>query len=173
MDEGTDRPAQIRVFPDYAHTVIWYRGPVQYETTELSPDLVKRLCAWEQFYYDSYDDSPTDDFEWRPPSAASTFTADGTALARRVALEVGLEFEVEFASYEDGAPVVTFQASGPAENPKAAAAFAELVAEAEREDAQTEEMIADGGEWSAYAPNSGTTFHPDRQAQADSQPPTS
>lgn len=54
-----DRRPTVRMFPDYADTVLWFEGPVDYDLTGLTPDLLHDLTAWEQSYYDSL----TSDFD--------------------------------------------------------------------------------------------------------------
>ena len=93
-DDGGQRT--IRLFPDYADTVLWIREPIDYEDTGLSDELVAGMRGWEQFYYDSLDA----DFNWVSAEAARTFTEEGTRPAQSVSSEVGPRFLIEFASYE-------------------------------------------------------------------------
>ena len=37
----------VRVFPDYADSVIWSSDPVAYDETRLSEQSVARLTEWE------------------------------------------------------------------------------------------------------------------------------
>ncbi|SMX90625.1 hypothetical protein BI49514_02323 [Brevibacterium iodinum ATCC 49514] len=161
-------PRTIRMFPDYAGTVLWISMPIEYEDTGLSGGLVAELVDWEEFYYDSLDS----DFNWVPESAARTFTEEGVRLARLVAAEVGPQFEVEFSSYEDGAETVHIRAEHPAQNPAAEAAFARLFDEDEAEwrEAQERRKNNPDGEWIAYAPLSGAVLDlsPNNQTETES-----
>ena len=52
----------MRMFPDYAGTVLWYGGgPVDYEEAHLPAGLVAYLEAWEASYYAGLDEA----MEWR------------------------------------------------------------------------------------------------------------
>ncbi|MCU1479853.1 MAG: hypothetical protein JWQ19_639 [Subtercola sp.] len=52
----------VRVFPDYAETVLWFApGPVSYEESHLTDTLVAEMIEWEAAYYASL----TELFEWR------------------------------------------------------------------------------------------------------------
>lgn len=143
-------PRTIRMFPDYADTVLWISMPIDYEDTGLSGVLVAELKSWERSYYDSLDS----DFEWVTATAERTYTEEGVRLARLVAAEVGPQFVVEFSSYEVGAETVHMRAEHSAVNPKAEAAFTRLFDEDEAEQREAEERIRSdpGGEWSAYGP---------------------
>ncbi|PCC41507.1 hypothetical protein CIK65_17340 [Brevibacterium aurantiacum] len=149
----------VRMFPDYADTVLWIVFPIDYEDTDLSPDLVSQLDAWEQSYYEALDA----DFNWKSADAARAFTQTGIDLAGQVANELGEEFVVEFASYEHHAPTYTVQSRSPADNDEAFAAFSTIVAELDAEDERAAQLVAEAGpdgEWTAYAPLSGETFTP-------------
>ncbi|WEO78265.1 hypothetical protein BJQ94_04290 [Cryobacterium sp. SO2] len=112
----------MRLFPDYAGSVLWFPHPVAYADTGLDPALVTDLIRWEIGYYDSLDA----DFDWRSADLASAFTADGVALALRLAVQLGAGFDIEFASYEAGVATRRFRSEFPADNPGAAAAFTAL-----------------------------------------------
>lgn len=43
----------VRVFPDYANSVIWFSDPFPYHESHLSKSLVTRLDRWEASYYSS------------------------------------------------------------------------------------------------------------------------
>ena len=150
----------IRMFPDYADTVLWISMPIDYEDTGLSEWLVAELEAWEQSYYDLLDS----DFEWVTATAERTYTEEGVRLARFVAAEVGPQFVVEFSSYEVSAETVHMRSEHSAENPKAEAAFTRLFDEEEAEKREAEERRRNnpGGSWIAYAPLSGTVFDPNQ-----------
>ena len=114
--------AVVRLLPDYAGSVLWFPQPVDYAATSLDPALVSDLIRWEIGYYDSLDA----DFDWQSPAQASAFTADGVALAMRLAVQLGTGFDIEFASYEAGVATRRFRSEFPADNPAAAAAFTAL-----------------------------------------------
>lgn len=156
-------PRTIRMFPDYAGTLLWINMPIDCEDIRLSGGLVAELQAWEQSNYDSLDS----DFDWVPETAARTFTAEGVRLARLVSAEVGPQFIVEFSSYDDDTEAMRIRAEHSAENPKAEAAFTRLFHEAEADDRRIAELVRNepDGEWTAYAPLSGTVFRFTRQAE--------
>ena len=162
-DDGGQRT--IRLFPDYADTVLWIREPIDYEDTGLSDELVAGMRAWEQFYYDSLDA----DFNWVSAEAARTFTEEGTRLAQSVSSEVGSRFLIEFASYKAGTETVRRRSAHPAENAEAERAFAKLFDEIEVEDREIADYIRNnpGGKWTAYAPLSGTVFDPNPNWQTE------
>lgn len=110
----------VRLFPDYAGTVLWVPHPVAYDSTALDAGLVTDLIRWEIEYYDALDA----DFAWRSPAVASAFTAAGVGLALRLAVQLGSGFDIEFASYEAGVATRRFRSDFAADNPRAAAAFA-------------------------------------------------
>ena len=161
-------PRTIRMFPDYADTVLWVREPIAYEDTGLSDALVAELEVWEQSYYDSLDSN----FDWVPETAARTFTEEGVRLARWVSAEVGRQFVIEFSSSEAGAETVHMRAETSAQNPEAESAFTQLFDEVEEDDRRTAEYIRNnpGGVWTAYAPLSGAVFKPNPSRQAETAP---
>ncbi|MGO2376636.1 hypothetical protein [Brevibacterium aurantiacum] len=149
----------VRMFPDYADTVLWIVFPIDYEDTDLSPDLVSQLDAWEQSYYEALDA----DFNWKSADAARAFTQTGIDLVGQLANELGEEFTVEFASYEPRAPTYTVQSRRPADNDEACAAFSAIVAELDAEDVRAALLVAEAGpdtEFTAFEPLSGETFTP-------------
>lgn len=162
MMQENATPTTVRMFPDYADTVLWLDGPVDYERTALSPGLIRELQAWEWSYYDALDA----DFNWKSPVDARTFTQTGIDLAGQVANQLGEEFVVEFASYETAAPTHTVQSRRLADNDEAFAAFSAIAAELGAEDERAAQLVAEGGpnaEWTVVAPLSGTTFSPGKQ----------
>ena len=114
--------AVVRLFPDYAGSVLWFPEPVDYAASLLDDALVTDLIRWEIGYYDALDA----DFDWQSPALARAFTADGVALALRLAVQLGAGFDIEFASYEAGVAMRRFRSELPADNPRAAAAFTAL-----------------------------------------------
>jgi hypothetical protein len=164
---GPDKYATeiVRVFPDYAGSVIWFSDPMPYSETELSSDLVGRLTSWEAHYYAAL----TDNFEWRSLDTLHTFSADGLELAREVSNEIGREFSVEYRSFENTAAVAHLRSEEPASNPAARAAFSARAQRAREEWAVTQVRIAAtppgaAGGWYARGP-SGEIFRPDRTKQ--------
>ncbi|PRY68342.1 hypothetical protein B0I08_10444 [Glaciihabitans tibetensis] len=109
----------VRVFPDYAGSVIWFIDPVPYAESQFSAGLAARLVSWEGQYYASLDD----DLRWRSLDTLHTFSAEGLELAREVSGEIGPEFLVEYRSSEDSGAVAQLRSETPASNPAARAAF--------------------------------------------------
>ncbi|MHA7303954.1 hypothetical protein ACX80E_01715 [Arthrobacter sp. TMN-49] len=160
--EGT--PVRVRMFPDYADTVVWLpgHGPVNYDDAHLSPGLTADLMAWEASYYASL----TPELDWRSASRAADFTAAGQDLAQRLAKELGENFTVEFHSYAGKSSKELFRSSDRAKNPAAVEAFTAFVA---AEAALLAKFAADttnGVGWFAYAPMSGTVFQPGPDSRA-------
>ncbi|MBX0300782.1 hypothetical protein K2F54_12440 [Cryobacterium sp. 1639] len=121
-DFGPGNGRVVRLFPDYAGSVLWFPHPVDYTVSCLDGGLVTDLIRWEIDYYDALDA----DFQWRTPAHAADFTAAGVALALRLALQLGSGFDVEFASYEPGVTTRRFRSELAPDNPRAAAAFTAL-----------------------------------------------
>ncbi|MCF2574388.1 hypothetical protein [Brevibacterium sp. UCMA 11754] len=156
-------PTTVRMFPDYADTVLWLVYPVDYADTDLSPGLIRELEAWERTYYEALDA----DFNWKSPKDARAFTKTGIDLAGQVANELGEEFVVEFASYETAAPTYTVHSRRQADNEGASTAFSTIAAELEAEQERVTQLMAEAGpsaEWTAYAPLSGDVFTWGRRA---------
>jgi hypothetical protein len=148
----------VRVFPDYADSVIWFSDPMPYPETHLTVDLVTRLTDWETSYYSGL----TDEFEWRSPDALHSFSAEGLELARAISEEIGSGFEVEYRSFENSDAVASLRSEHPAANPAAEAAF---TARAERARADWSALRARLAAAPDAAPgwfarsSSGETFH--------------
>lgn len=142
----------VRMFPDYARTVLWLFGPLPYPDARLTPELTAALQEWETSYYVAL----TPDDEWQSPTLAAAFTATGNSLDQRLADELGTGFAVEFQSYELLAPRHIFAADSPATNPTAASALAALAAADAAEKARL--AAEDSVGWFAHAPLSGTYF---------------
>jgi hypothetical protein len=111
-------PSVVRLFPDHAESVIWFQGPVPYEDTRLDPRLVADLQTWDASYYAGL----TADYTWRARGVESAFLAEGARLARRLADQIGDDFQVE---HDLGEVHRRVRGAGPPRNPEAAAAFAE------------------------------------------------
>jgi hypothetical protein len=105
----------VRVFPDYADTVIWFDGPFPYAETCLSEALIERMEAREG----SSCAALTDDIKWRSVEESERFSATGMELAHHLAVELGPDFEVEYHSYVGSGANTQFSAHGPASNPAA------------------------------------------------------
>ncbi|WP_378148083.1 hypothetical protein ACFJGV_07725 [Cnuibacter sp. UC19_7] len=110
----------VRIYPDYADTVIWFSDPFPYEETGLTAELIERLSAWESTYYAAM----TERFEWDARFSLHEFDHTGLDLAHAVADEIGPDFEVEYRSFENHGAVATLRAEAPAANPSARDAFA-------------------------------------------------
>lgn len=131
MARGVRPPSEyatsvVRLFPDYAGTVIWFIGPIAYGETRLDAGLVADLQAWEASYYAGL----TSDYSWRSPDVEAHFNKLGAGLARRLADQIGDQFQVQYAFDEAHRRV---RAAGAARNPKAAAAFQQLADQARAE----------------------------------------
>lgn len=124
----------VRLFPDHAGSVIWFRSPVPYEETRLDPRLIADLRAWDASYYAGLTSSD----EWRTPEVGTRFHAAGARLARRLADQIGDDFQVEHDLGESHRRV---RAAGPARNPAAAAAFQRLADAAREEWARLRQVV--------------------------------
>lgn len=157
-------PSTVRLFPDYADTVLWFNEPIHYGTAKLSGTLTRELSQWEQSYYDGLNR----DYEWKSAGLARIFGAEGERLAQRVADELGDKFEIELVVFVENSPKRKFRGRGPALNPGAAAVFDSLAIELkefEEEVARAREATRRGEStgWYAYAPLSNTVFRPQQQ----------
>ena len=124
----------VRLFPGHAESVIWFRSPVPYEETQLDAQLIADLRAWES----SYDAGLTSDHPGRDPELAARSQTDGVRLARRLADQLGDDFQVE---HDVGGSRRRVRASGPARNPDAAAAFHRLAGTARAEWADLRQAV--------------------------------
>ncbi|HRO31757.1 hypothetical protein [Citricoccus sp.] len=162
MNDSVGQRPVVRMFPDYADTVLWFGGPVPYDESGLTDGLVRELEDWEQSYYDSL----TPDEDWKSAELARQFTAEGNRLAQRVADELGDGYQVQFSTYETGVPPRRFRGTRPVLNPRATAAFGELeaalIAERKRSDNAASAPDGDNSEWFAIAPLTGAIFKPHR-----------
>lgn len=157
MKSVTPRPRVLRIFPDYAESVLWLAEPVPYEISGLTQQLVHDLATWEQSYYGSL----TADFTFRSQGLAHEFTNRGKLLAHRVAEELGSGWEVEFKSCEPLAAPVRIHGSGVATNAEAAAAFAAVAADLDSEqEVSHRARVAGEDRWAARAPQSDTDYEP-------------
>lgn len=124
----------VRLFSDYADSVICFSGPVAYEDTRLEHDLVVDLRSWDATYYAGL----TFDDEWRSPDLAGRYYRAGARLARRVAEQTDDDFQVQ---YDQGDTHRRVRAAGPARNEEAASAFHDMAEHARAECAQMREVV--------------------------------
>ncbi|HWU59058.1 MAG TPA: hypothetical protein VN045_10095 [Microbacteriaceae bacterium] len=139
----------IRLFPDYAESVIWFAiGPVPYEQSRISARLRKDLEAWESFYYRSL----TEDDRWGSAEDRALFADDARRLAERLAAEVGGQFEVEYRDSRDK-KIRARSDSGPT-NTDAAAAFTQISRDLDEMQARIDREVEAGASfgWFAYVP---------------------
>ncbi|MGO1181583.1 MAG: hypothetical protein ACTHZ5_01680 [Micrococcaceae bacterium] len=162
MNADSNPTTLVRLFPDYANTVLWFVGPVPYNESGLTTDLVRELEEWEQSYYASL----TPEYEWATAGAAHAFYEEGTRLAQKVADELGPDFEIELRSSVPTTPPRRFRGVCPATNPAAATAFDALAARYAAERPRDGESARDPGVeisgWFAHTPRTGERFTPDR-----------
>ncbi|MGL3805979.1 hypothetical protein ACSYDW_07755 [Paeniglutamicibacter sp. R2-26] len=156
MKPASDRnPRIIRMFPDYADSVLWVDGPVDYSETGLSAGLVEGLQAWEQSFYDALNG----DYAFRSRALEEKLTLEGIRLAKLVAAEIGSGHVVEYTDAAMLKHAVLFRCPGNASNPAAARRFDDLVEAKLRVARQMQEALKEGPFY-AYAPLSGTVFDP-------------
>jgi len=72
----------VRLFPDYAESVIWFDSPVSYEESRLDARLITDLQMWEASYYAGL----TSGYSWRTAGLETRFRTEGARLARPAAL---------------------------------------------------------------------------------------
>lgn len=156
MDSSyTTAPAVIRMFPDYADTVLWLGGPIDYPLTGLSEALIAELKAWERSFYDS----PNRRHAGASRGLEEKFIRTGVALAKKLTTELGSGFIIEYDAAAALKEPTRYQCPGSAANPHAAVACGLLVARRRREDAELAESARDGQLY-ACAPRSGAVFDP-------------
>lgn len=162
MNAAANPTTLVRLFPDYANTVLWLVGPVPYNESGLTTELIRKLEEWEQSYYASL----TPEYEWATAGAAHIFYEEGIRLAQKVTDELGPYFEVELRSRVPATPPRRFRGVRPATNPAAATAFDALVARHTAEQTRYEESArdpdSDKSGWFAHAPRTGERFTPDQ-----------
>lgn len=124
----------VRLFSDYADSVIWFSGPVAYQDTRLEHDLVSDLRSWDATYYAGL----TSGYEWRSPDLAGRYYRAGARLARRIAEQIGDDFQVQ---YDQGDTHRRVRAAGPVRNEEAASAFHDMAERARAEWAQMSEVL--------------------------------
>jgi alkylhydroperoxidase family enzyme len=161
MDDDRTRTHLVRMFPDYADSVLWLDGPVDYGESGLSEQLVSDLREWEEAYYASL----TRRYEWRSRRHAHAHATTAERLARRVAAELGSRFAVEYDAAEDTDDVRRVTSARPGLNVEAEAAFlarAEEAVRAQERLAALKDEPGDDTGWSAVAPLTGAEYRPRR-----------
>ncbi|KQR53931.1 hypothetical protein ASF88_03570 [Leifsonia sp. Leaf336] len=145
-----DKFSLIRIFPDYADSVIWFIvGPLSYEESGVSTTLRQSMEAWETHYYETMDT----DFTWRSREDQNYHAEEGCRLAERLSVEVGRAFEVEYFDQRDRK--LRVRSDKPTTNEAAEAAFTRVGAwhrsRFERIEAEAETGASFG--WFASHPN--------------------
>lgn len=148
-------PEIIRMFPDYADTVLWLDGPIDYEGTGLSTGLIAELQAWEKLFYDSLNRN----YAFRSRGLEAKFTREGIHLAELISTEIGSGHIIEYLGAQSLNHPVLFQCPGTAANPAAAECFDDLVEDKLRSARDMQEILKDGPLY-AYAPLSDSVFDP-------------
>jgi hypothetical protein len=141
----------IRVFPDYAGTVVWFQGPVPYEETGLSQRLIDDMEDWEAAYYASLDELHS----FASKRAESIHVTRGLTIARALSDEIGDLLPIEADGI--GGAKTRLLTPGFGTNPQARTSFATMLAEAKANDADIAATLRSGGrfEWVAYRPGDG------------------
>jgi hypothetical protein len=146
----------VRVFPDYARTVIWFApGPVHYDDAKVSAELRDAMVAWEADWYAGL----TDDLEWASAEIEQRVVAEGERLARMLSAEIGDLLEVEFDTTGDPARK-RVRGSGPGTNAAAREAFQLMAEEAEADERRTDALKARGGVFTVYTPTTRSSWMP-------------
>lgn len=150
---NSPQPAVIRMFVDYADTVLWIDEPIDYANTALSVELVTALRAWEADFYASLNG----DYGFRTAELALVHSAEGQRLAQRVAGELGHGFVIDHQGDEGPASPRYLHSDHPASNPEAARCFTALFAAAQK---QVDELAALAQEGGLYfsSPRTGEEF---------------
>jgi hypothetical protein len=137
----------IRIFVDYADSVVWFRGPLPYESTFLSPGLIAEMRSWEAFFYANVDD----EVEFISPAAEAEYFERGMRIARAFSEEIGdlLPIEVDVSA----STTTRVRASGSGTNPLARKEFDKKRAEIEEQTARSAALIRSGARLALVAPN--------------------
>ena len=132
----------VRVFPDYADTVLWFApGPVSYEESHLTEGLVAEMVKWEATYYANL----TDLFEWREEADLLAFDEEGLRLANRLAEELGDAVEVDYLNHREGVlKPVRVRGTGNGTNAAARAAFMMMAHDAKLKYKSRSQISPDG-----------------------------
>ncbi|MDF0514296.1 hypothetical protein PX701_11745 [Agromyces sp. H3Y2-19a] len=112
----------VRIFYDFAESVVWFPDPVDYDESRLSSALVADLRAWGSLHETGRDE----DYEWRSPDLRRQAELALRELARRLGRELGSAFEIEY-----DVDRATYRSPHAPTNRAAAAAFAARAAGAE------------------------------------------
>lgn len=137
-DPGKKRT--VRLFPGYAESPLWTTGgPLRYEESCLSSELIEHLRSWEQSGYTE--------------GAAHSETAGVSTkdLARRLASELGRRFSVAIDGADGDSELISSEDA--ATNSEAEQAFDVRFAE---EEAEAKKLGTQGMEM--FAPNSRQVF---------------
>lgn len=110
----------IRLESGYENEVIWFPGPVAYEESNLSSDLIKNLQWWHRRIEGAT--TPSDHFG--PFSGPMGIADAGHMFAAQLAEEVGQGFEIEF--WFEGL-CDTYRSSNPATNLAAERSFSSRI----------------------------------------------
>ncbi|HEY4268497.1 MAG TPA: hypothetical protein VGM94_09935 [Galbitalea sp.] len=147
-DPGDYLRTVVRVFPDYADTVLWFAsGPVDYEDAGVSDDLGHAMMSWERAWYDGV----TDDLHFSSVEIARELGTEGLRLATWLSAELGDSFEVEVLLEETGVGNQRLSGTGPGSNPNAVAAFRRMAAEDKAEQDWIQARIAEGATFTLVA----------------------
>ncbi|MFP7761654.1 hypothetical protein [Marisediminicola sp. LYQ85] len=107
----------IRLQVYHADEIIWFPGPIGFEESRLSPSLLAGLRWWAMRSSGQTDETNRQS----PPGVPDALEDAGRVLARRVADEVGDDFEVELFTDRRQKRI---RSGRRARNPKAAQFFA-------------------------------------------------
>lgn len=124
----------VRLFSGWADSAIWFSSPVSYSDTRLDQDLIDDLRRWDNGFYAAR----KPDYEWHNPDDAAQYYQVGTELARRLAEQIGHDFQVRY-DVGDGHRYV--RASGDGDNRAAAAAFRRMNERMNAEQARMREIV--------------------------------
>ena len=140
--DGVSNPSDeletvIRVFPDYADSVIWFLGAVPYEGACISRRLAEDLSAWEDRFYAILDDQ-----HWIQDDLREPFDAEGLRLARCLLDELGTPFAVDYV--REKGQITRFASTLPGTNLAAVIAFTAMAEELRARSRRFEELLASG-----------------------------
>ena len=121
---GLNGPATVRLLADHAGSPIWFPEPIPLEATGLGDELVAEIAAWAARVEALTEVDPADELE--ATTRAAVLDDAAIRLARRIAAELGADFEVEFRF--SGGVRARFSTDGVARNRRAADAFRALAA---------------------------------------------
>lgn len=145
-----DEYSLIRIFPDFADSVIWFViGTVSYEECRVSDALRRDMEAWEAQYYETMGN----DFVWRSREDHEYHAAEGRRLAERFSAEVGQGFEIEY--FDECDRKARVRSDQPATNEPAARAFTRVGASHRDFDERIKRETEGGATfgWFASGPN--------------------